>query len=477
MSSVTFPPTLAPGTPIRSDEFYFESVFIQVENEIFRVPRYRLEMESEIFQQWFPRPFEESVHAHGTNENQPLHFGGDSAAKFELFLSVLYPLVRKDPLARPVSDWEAILTFATEWKLDQVRAEVLEILGNATEGPILSMRIRLGRTFEIRAWIKNGYSNLVQRDAPLDEQEMKNLGFAGTARVCRFRELQCKDQWDDISTSRLEWATNMELSERAQEQVNRTEHEKPRAALPINIVDEVNAKCPKKPVQRNHLYFLEDIILQAENILYRLPRARFQHGSGVFQDLLALPQGQNVPEGLSDEHPIVLHGVDSNAFNQFLRILFPCSEILPTLDLKAWSSIAYLANMWSFEDVMVLAVREMTPLLKPDDMIVEQIVLGRQYHVKEWLLQGCWRLASRKTPPSKQERLRIGLEALVVVSELREMAFVDAPKPNCQRGYHHSPNSRCGNCTNCTQKRYEHKPPSLQDAEKALGDILDGMVR
>lgn len=369
--------------PVRSNKFYFKSIFVQVEDETFRVPRHRLEAESGVFQPLPPGTFQE-LHAPGLTEECPIVFSGCSKREFELLLNTLYPLSRKDTLAGFVREWDVNLT--------------------------PSLRIRLGRTFGVQEWIMSGYRDLVGRNDPLNAQEIEALGSQSSARVCRFRE----QRWRNDQFSPALDSTVIKL-ERGENQLSVTTVAMAGRSLPKNA----------KPPRRNPVYFLEDIVLQVENTLYRLPQSRFRTGSRAFHDMLALPQGHTTSvEGLDDNNPIVLHGIASSDFDHLLEVLFPRAEEPPNFNYHEWSRVARLADMWSFEDVMTLAIQEMSPMLEKDStMIVEQIMLAQQYKVKKWLVDGCARLVNRDLAPTLCERRKIGFELLIFVSELRDRSF------------------------------------------------------
>jgi hypothetical protein len=62
---------------------------------------------------------------------------------------------------------------------------------------------------------------------------------------------------------------------------------------------------------------------QVEGYLFRLHRHFLTRDSVVFRDMLSLPTAIDVvPEGLSDDNPIVLQGIRSVNFGRLLWLLY-----------------------------------------------------------------------------------------------------------------------------------------------------------
>lgn len=63
---------------------------------------------------------------------------------------------------------------------------------------------------------------------------------------------------------------------------------------------------------------------QVENVLFCVHRHFLVRDSVVFRDMLSVPTGENdkIPEGLSDDRPIVLHTVKSIDFERLLWMFY-----------------------------------------------------------------------------------------------------------------------------------------------------------
>jgi len=65
-----------------------------------------------------------------------------------------------------------------------------------------------------------------------------------------------------------------------------------------------------------------------EDCLFKVPREPLEAESIVFRDMFLLPQGDMTEiEGLSDENPVVLKGIQQDEFEQLLTVLLSRSVL------------------------------------------------------------------------------------------------------------------------------------------------------
>ena len=90
------------------------------------------------------------------------------------------------------------------------------------------------------------------------------------------------------------------------------------------------------------------------------------------------------------------------------------------LSTSAWSSILRLAHIWRFPKIKAFATKNLDKLeLDP----VDKVVMAREYEVDPaygWFDQAYTLLGERDAPISKEEGTRLGLDAVVFLSALRE---------------------------------------------------------
>ncbi|KAK0212377.1 hypothetical protein DFS33DRAFT_21679 [Desarmillaria ectypa] len=179
-------------------------------------------------------------------------------------------------------------------------------------------------------------------------------------------------------------------------------------------------------------YYWNDVIFQVENRLFKVPSHYFVQNSEVFADTFGLPQGSQGPEGLSDENPVVLHGICAVDFEHLLEIIYP--QKIPqdhfAFGKDEWTSVLRLSTMWHLSDIRQLAIKHLQqdPKLDP----VERVVLAKSYSVSSWLRLGYLSLVKRAQPLSVDEAEQIGFKSAIQIFQLREDAVV---KQAGNRGY------------------------------------------
>ncbi|KAL4068136.1 hypothetical protein J3A83DRAFT_3816544 [Scleroderma citrinum] len=195
---------------------------------------------------------------------------------------------------------------------------------------------------------------------------------------------------------------------------------------------------------RHPEFYTTTVIFLVEGCLFRVPREPLEEESTVFGDMFLLPQGdQVVVEGLSDENPIVLQGIDKGEFEPLLKVLlYRKHGRNPVLSLgqQQWISVLKLSTMWEFDGPRNAAIHHLDSLEPPIDP-VEKVVLAMQYDIKEWLLPALLKLAQRPEPISIEEGRRIGFETTVKLAAVREKVTLGGPSSSssycysCGRNY------------------------------------------
>jgi len=75
---------------------------------------------------------------------------------------------------------------------------------------------------------------------------------------------------------------------------------------------------------RSPSYYLESVVFQVEDTLFKVPTAQFTKASHVFWDMFSVPQPEGFNcEGSDDKNPLKLEGIMKVDFEWFLRVLFP----------------------------------------------------------------------------------------------------------------------------------------------------------
>ncbi|KAF8345177.1 hypothetical protein F5887DRAFT_1158971 [Amanita rubescens] len=173
---------------------------------------------------------------------------------------------------------------------------------------------------------------------------------------------------------------------------------------------------------KNEEYYLEVIVFQVEDQLFKVPRHLFVKLSQVFRDMFELPVPEGVEaDGSSDKQPLVLESIEKKDFVPLLRCLYPLQfPVNPnmTFTLEEWQSVLKLTSLYEMIQVKKFAIEKMNPLLTTLPAL--QIHLAKTYGIREWLAPGFLRLAHRIKPLDEEDVRLVGLTDSLKICALRE---------------------------------------------------------
>ncbi|KAF8345183.1 hypothetical protein F5887DRAFT_917467 [Amanita rubescens] len=168
---------------------------------------------------------------------------------------------------------------------------------------------------------------------------------------------------------------------------------------------------------RNEEYYLEDIVFQVEDQLFKVHRRLFVKLSLVFHDMFIRAE----TDGLTEAQPLVLRGVEKKDFIPLLRCLYPMQfPVNPnfSLTLEEWQSVLKLASLYDMVDVKTLVIEKMEPLLI--NLPSLQIHLAKTYNIQKWLAPALYRLTQRAKPLDEEDARLVGLSDSLKICALRE---------------------------------------------------------
>ncbi|KIM82822.1 hypothetical protein PILCRDRAFT_457556 [Piloderma croceum F 1598] len=162
--------------------YYFEddmAVFL-VEDCLFRVHRYHLDRESEVF----PK---------GTSSNRtPIELLGVKRTEFESLLDFLYDGMHNETTPT-LSAWTSLLSISTHFEMKRIRSRAIaEILSfrpriDPVDQVVLAVR------HDIPEWFPLGYAALCQREEAIEIEEARKLGLETTVMLAKAREMVRKN--------------------------------------------------------------------------------------------------------------------------------------------------------------------------------------------------------------------------------------------------------------------------------------------
>ncbi|TFK84418.1 hypothetical protein K466DRAFT_665180 [Polyporus arcularius HHB13444] len=146
------------------------------------------------------------------------------------------------------------------------------------------------------------------------------------------------------------------------------------------------AHCRFSSPQHHPTYYFFDgnivILLSASNMLYRLHRSYLVLDSGCFDTMLSV-RPEDLQEGLSDSHPVVIPDITCEEFDWFLD--FQIRHILPT-DEVALTALLRLGHFFQYEAAQRAAQEALDRL--PTFSAVSKYVLGVRHGIQIWAHDG-----------------------------------------------------------------------------------------
>ncbi|KAI5117708.1 hypothetical protein M0805_003197 [Coniferiporia weirii] len=163
--------------------------------------------------------------------------------------------------------------------------------------------------------------------------------------------------------------------------------------------------------KKDNRYYYSLITFQIEDCLFRVPPNAFQEQSQIFRDMFSIPTDGK--EGNSDDNPIYLAAVETDAFHDFLELLYPQPrrEGLDNLAQEAWSS-----SRW-------IKILDLARFYK--------IEVARKHDIKHWYVPAYMALAKRDKPLDIVEADRLGYDFAVKMAQVRERRLIRGA--NCSR--------------------------------------------
>ncbi|EAU90790.2 hypothetical protein CC1G_09267 [Coprinopsis cinerea okayama7 len=179
-----------------SSNFIVEFKLIQVENRLYKIPRYRLVALSPVFADMFslPQSHSEIVSpdgrgiVEGESEDRPIVLEGCRVVDFERLLALVYPrddwVYGDSPPLTSLDEWVSALKLATLWQMEKIIGVAIAQLDEMELSE--TTKIRLGRAYGVKRWISEGVEAIASlKDVtaiPLEDLA-DTLGWEVTARI------------------------------------------------------------------------------------------------------------------------------------------------------------------------------------------------------------------------------------------------------------------------------------------------------
>ncbi|KAK0494965.1 hypothetical protein EDD18DRAFT_289402 [Armillaria luteobubalina] len=155
-------------SPIRSENYYWEDITVQVEGTLFRFPKHHLMGRSEVFRSMLAMP-PGSNGPEGSSDHRSIKLLGIRKVDFDRLLQVLHPIDAQKQPHLSTDAWLSVLSLSDLWRLADTRNLAISHLTTLLLKVDPVDRIILGRKYSVAQWFSSGYVDLVHRVVSVEE--------------------------------------------------------------------------------------------------------------------------------------------------------------------------------------------------------------------------------------------------------------------------------------------------------------------
>ncbi|KAH7877254.1 uncharacterized protein C8R40DRAFT_1248471 [Lentinula edodes] len=201
MDTLTSTEAALPSAYPRDFSFFYDYRTFLVEGYLFKFPINTLAIESDIFRTMMEVPAPSQTE--GLTDENPIHLEGVLKDDFRQLLRVLAPPRRfKEPV--PIltfSEWTSVLRLADMWCMDVVKEHAISNMNNLADIDPID-KIVVARKYEIKAWLKPAFNDVLQRSKTFTEDDVERLGVSTLLQLVALRDrLQLVKSYDETSYS------------------------------------------------------------------------------------------------------------------------------------------------------------------------------------------------------------------------------------------------------------------------------------
>ncbi|PPR02319.1 hypothetical protein CVT24_011663 [Panaeolus cyanescens] len=368
--------SLTPGTrkePIPVTGFFYETVFIQVSDDLYSIPKQIVNIPDTIFAQMFEdgRPSDSVYGPEGSHRRNPIILEGINPKAFLAFMKAVWK--REEIASIKPEEWTDILRLATMWNFGPIIKESQEKVSNAHSKSAFNM-LKLGNEFKVKDWVIRGYSSIADPSSMFTIAPLIKNGYSDKiSEIIRIREaLRFYSQQNlydlDLNGAKIQ-LTFQCASKRS-------------ASIAL-----LNDVTPKDPIPVAE-FFYETVFIQVSSDLYSIPKEFINIPGTVFAQMFAdgtPAKSRYGPEGSHQRNPIILEGIERKAFRGFVKAIWKRDQIA-SLSSEEWVKILRSANLWNLETIIKEAKGKVFDAHHKSAL--DMLKLGNEFKFEDWVIRG-----------------------------------------------------------------------------------------
>ncbi|KAG6819859.1 hypothetical protein H0H93_007945 [Arthromyces matolae] len=160
---------------------------MQIEDTLFKVPRFVLTSNSLVFADMFMIPQGTAADVEGSSDNNPITLDQVKKDDFRNLMKVILPL--DVPPSQPTlskDEWIAVLGLADLWQMHKIRLHCIKML-TPIGMPGVELVV-LAKKYHVPQWLRSGYHDLVNQHKTPSLADAKRLGWPSAIKVFQVRE-------------------------------------------------------------------------------------------------------------------------------------------------------------------------------------------------------------------------------------------------------------------------------------------------
>ncbi|EGO01154.1 hypothetical protein SERLA73DRAFT_105716 [Serpula lacrymans var. lacrymans S7.3] len=161
------------------------SIFL-VDGVLFKVHRYFLQRESDVFRSMFSCPPTEEG-PEGESDDKPIFLPEVTRLEFESLLNFFYNSLYGKPLDS-LDEWISLLSISSRYSMDGIRERAIEEIEKSIPPMLPVSQIVLAKKHHVKTWLAPAYEALCTRKESLTVAEAEQLGLVTSILLAGARE-------------------------------------------------------------------------------------------------------------------------------------------------------------------------------------------------------------------------------------------------------------------------------------------------